>query len=61
MAPARFALDEVSARLWRQVQAELERAAIVLGIEGYARIDAFVLVYGERADALVIEAKSSLG
>ncbi|PXF44538.1 D-alanine--D-alanine ligase [Gracilariopsis chorda] len=62
VTPARFASDkETSARLSRQVQAELERAARVLGIEGYARIDAFVRVYGERAETVVIEANSLPG
>lgn len=62
VTPARFASDKkVRASLSLQVQAELERAARVLGIEGYARIDAFVRVYGEKAETLVIEANSLPG
>ncbi len=46
----------------RQVKSELERAARLLGIEGYCRIDAFVRVFpGNLAELLIIEVNSLPG
>lgn len=60
--PARFAEDEgLSKKLSRQVQKDLEKAAKVLGVEGYCRIDAFVRIRGESAETIIIEVNSLPG
>lgn len=46
----------------RQVKEDLEKAARILNIEGYCRIDAFVRVYSNsRAETLIIEVNSLPG
>lgn len=45
-----------------QVRADLEKAARVLGVSGYARIDAFVRIYKDgRAETLIIEVNALPG
>ncbi|HRX29942.1 MAG TPA: ATP-grasp domain-containing protein [Saprospiraceae bacterium] len=45
-----------------QVKSELEKAAKILGVEGYARIDAFVRIYEDlRAETIIIEVNSLPG
>lgn len=63
ITPARFSKDEAQARLLSgQVRSELEKAARILGIEGYARIDAFVRVHeGNKAETIIIEVNSLPG
>jgi D-alanine-D-alanine ligase len=60
ITPARFKPDY--AGIARQVKNDLERAARILNVQGYARIDAFVRVYeGNRAETIVIEVNSLPG
>lgn len=63
ITPARFAPDAQSYQIIaRQVKADLERAARILGVQGYARIDAFVRIYeGNRAETIIIEVNSLPG
>lgn len=60
LTPARFKPNyEVIAK---QVKADLERAARILNVQGYARIDAFVRVYeNNRAETIIIEVNSLPG
>ena len=63
ITPARYTAnpaehDEIST----QVRQELERVARILGVEGYARIDAFVKIYeNNRAETWIIEVNSLPG
>lgn len=63
ITPARFAADPAQyQRIADQVKATLERAARILGVEGYARIDAFVRIFEDgRAETLIIEVNSLPG
>lgn len=62
LTPARYAKNpEESKKISKTVTAELERAAKILGIEGYARIDAFVKIYDDRIDTYIIEVNSLPG
>ncbi len=63
ITPARYSpnkeeYDEIAS----QVKATLQEAAEILGIKGYARIDAFVRVHSDnRAETIIIEANSLPG
>ncbi|MEO5569307.1 MAG: D-alanine--D-alanine ligase [Bacteroidia bacterium] len=63
ITPARYSQDAIKNRIISdKVKAELEKAAIILNIEGYARIDAFVRIYNDdNADVLFIEVNSLPG
>ena len=63
ITPARFSNDPIAREIIsKQVRAELEKAARILNINGYTRIDAFVRVYEEnRAEVIFIEANSLPG
>ena len=63
ITPARFAVNGIShEHISTQVRKDLEKAAKVLGVSGYARIDAFVRVYADgRAETIVIEVNSLPG
>jgi len=63
ITPARFAGDPEGYRIVAsQVKAELERAARILDVQGYARIDAFVRIYpNNRAETIIIEVNSLPG
>ncbi|MBR9920738.1 MAG: D-alanine--D-alanine ligase [Bacteroidetes bacterium] len=63
ITPARFASDpDDYAYIARQVKNELERAAKLLDIRGYARIDAFVRIYEDlRAETIIVEINSLPG
>lgn len=62
ITPARFDRDlEKRQKISNQVRADLEKAAKILQIEGYARIDAFVRIKGDQAETIVIEANSLPG
>ncbi|HHJ50107.1 MAG TPA: D-alanine--D-alanine ligase [Phaeodactylibacter sp.] len=63
ITPARFADNPADYEyIARQVKDTLERAARLLGIEGYARIDAFVRIYPDkRAETVIIEVNSLPG
>ena len=63
ITPARYS-DQKSERetISAQVKAELGKAASVLGVSGYCRIDAFVRVFdGPRAEVIFIEVNSLPG
>ncbi len=63
ITPARFAVANFShEHISAQVRASLEKAARVLGVTGYARIDAFVRIYADgTAETIVIEVNSLPG
>ncbi len=63
ITPARYSQDPAERqRISDSVKAEFKRAAEVLNIEGYARIDAFVRIYkGGRVEVIFIEVNSLPG
>ncbi|MFN5459032.1 MAG: D-alanine--D-alanine ligase [Bacteroidota bacterium] len=63
ITPARYSVDKKERQvLSNQVKVELEKAARVLNVTGYCRIDAFVRVYeGPRAEVIFIEVNSLPG
>jgi UDP-N-acetylmuramate--alanine ligase len=63
ITPARFSPDASKyAYIAAQVKRDLERAARVLGVKGYARIDAFVRIFpDDRAETIIIEVNSLPG
>ena len=63
ITPARFAFGSVSyEHVAAQVRDTLGRAAAALGVEGYARIDAFVRAWADgRVETIVIEVNSLPG
>ncbi|MCB0595728.1 MAG: PASTA domain-containing protein, partial [Phaeodactylibacter sp.] len=60
VTPARFSSQpEEYQAITSQVKQQVERAARILNIQGYARIDAFVRVFSDNsAEAIIIEANS---
>jgi UDP-N-acetylmuramate--alanine ligase len=63
ITPARFAKnDEMRNLISTQVKAELEKAARLLNINGYARIDAFVRIFeNQKVEVIFIEVNSLPG
>ncbi len=63
ITPARYSKDKsLDKKVSDEVRKELEQAAVVLGIEGYARIDAFVRIYKSKpAEVIFIEVNSLPG
>ena len=63
ITPARYAADPAERqRISDEVKAVLRRVAEVLGVEGYARIDAFVRVRpGGAVEVIIIEVNSLPG
>ncbi|MCB0706527.1 MAG: D-alanine--D-alanine ligase [Saprospiraceae bacterium] len=63
ITPARFSSDPNDyAYIAQQVKKELERAAKILNIKGYARIDAFVRIFEDlRAETIIVEVNSLPG
>lgn len=63
ITPARFSRDSATnAAVSQQVREQLEKAAKVLHIEGYARIDAFVRIFDNgKAEVIFIEVNSLPG
>ncbi len=63
ITPARFANNTTDyTYIARQVKADLERAAKILNVRGYARIDAFVRIDKDRnAETIIIEVNSLPG
>ncbi len=63
ITPARFAKEpESNGNISRKVREELEKAARLLNIEGYCRIDAFVKIYpGNEVQVYFIEVNSLPG
>jgi UDP-N-acetylmuramate--alanine ligase len=63
ITPARLGRDRKAYReIAEQVKADIEKAARLLGVKGYARIDAFVRVFeGNRSETIIIEVNSLPG
>ena len=63
ITPARFSTDENGNKsISEQVRSTLEKAAYLLNIEGYARIDAFVRIFpGNKTETIFIEVNSLPG
>ncbi len=62
ITPARFATPNVNYEtISNQVRNDLEKTAKILGVEGYARIDAFVRINGKEAQTIIIEVNSLPG
>lgn len=63
ITPARFSKNELDYKaISEQVKADLERAARILKVKGYARIDAFVRIYdNNKAETIIIEVNSLPG
>lgn len=63
ITPARFDVNDISrnSEISAQVRAKLEQVAKILNIEGYARIDAFVKIYDDKVEILIIEVNSLPG
>ncbi len=63
ITPARFAKQKADyAFIAQKVKAEFERAARLLKVQGYARIDAFVRIYeNRRVETIIIEVNSLPG
>jgi len=63
ITPARYSLNKKEqAKISEHVKEELERAAKILGISGYCRIDAFVRIYKDaRSEVIFIEVNSLPG
>jgi len=63
ITPARFADNETDYHfIAQQVKADLGRAARILNIQGYARIDAFVRIFADRqVETIIIEVNSLPG
>lgn len=62
ITPARFGKTaEEYDWIASQVKKDFEKAARILNVEGYARIDAFVRVYDDRVETIIIEVNSLPG
>lgn len=63
ITPARFADNPTDYKMIaEQVKADLKRAAQILNVQGYARIDAFVRIFEDnRAETIIIEVNSLPG
>lgn len=63
ITPARFSNDQHEyKRISEEVKSTLQKAAELLGVEGYCRIDAFVRIYDDgRVETIIIEINSLPG
>ncbi|WP_421869214.1 D-alanine--D-alanine ligase family protein [Marinoscillum sp.] len=62
ITPARFGnTQEEYQRVAREVKATLEQTARVINVEGYCRIDAFVRIYKDHVETVIIEINSLPG
>jgi D-alanine-D-alanine ligase len=62
ITPARYHKDKaLRDKISEQVKKVLQKTAQVLDVEGYCRIDAFVRIYGERAEVIIVEINSLPG
>lgn len=63
ITPARFAEDDYAYRtIADQVKKDLEQAARILNVEGYARIDAFVRIFPDQSvETIIVEVNSLPG
>lgn len=62
ITPARFAKDRSrNESVSQKVRTELEKVARLLNVEGYCRIDAFVRIYPDKVETIIIEVNSLPG
>lgn len=62
ITPARYHKDKaLRDKISDQVKKVLQKTAQVLDVEGYCRIDAFVRIYGENAEVIIVEINSLPG
>ncbi|MGB3468457.1 MAG: hypothetical protein WBA74_24440 [Cyclobacteriaceae bacterium] len=62
ITPARFSDNPLrNQEVSREVRKELEKVARILNVEGYCRIDAFVRIYKDRVETIIIEINSLPG
>ena len=62
ITPARFGdSPEAYDRIAQEVKATLEKTARVINVEGYCRIDAFVRIFKDRVETVIIEINSLPG
>jgi D-alanine-D-alanine ligase len=62
ITPSRFSKDPLkNAAISEQVRETLKKTAEILQVEGYARIDAFVRIYPDRVETIIIEVNSLPG
>ncbi|MCX8079638.1 MAG: D-alanine--D-alanine ligase [Bacteroidia bacterium] len=62
ITPARYSPDPVLRQnISNQVKNVLQKTAEILDVEGYCRIDAFVRIYGSRAEVIIVEINSLPG
>lgn len=62
ITPARFAKDQAMYdKIASSVKATLEKTARLINVEGYCRIDAFVRIFPEKAETIIIEINSLPG
>ncbi|MEL7146469.1 MAG: D-alanine--D-alanine ligase [Bacteroidota bacterium] len=62
ITPARFSKDQQrNQQVSDKVRLELEKVARLLNVEGYCRIDAFVRIYPDKVETIIIEVNSLPG
>ncbi|UZR94294.1 D-alanine--D-alanine ligase family protein [Chondrinema litorale] len=62
ITPARFSKDKVfNNKISAEVRKTLKKTAEILNVQGYARIDAFVRIYPEKTETIIIEVNSLPG
>ena len=62
ITPARFSKNQQeNARISKAVRETLEKTAKILDVQGYARIDAFVRIYPDKVEPIIIEVNSLPG
>ncbi|MDW7694123.1 hypothetical protein R9C00_05160 [Flammeovirgaceae bacterium SG7u.111] len=62
ITPARFNSEALRNReVSAEVRSELEKVARILRVRGYARIDAFVRIYPDKVETVIIEINSLPG
>lgn len=62
ITPARFAQDPKEyQRIAKAVKRTLQKTAQIIGVEGYCRIDAFVRIYTDKIETVIIEINSLPG
>ena len=62
ITPARFSPNaSEQSKISASVRADLEKVARILNVEGYARIDAFVRIFKDKVETIIIEVNSLPG
>ena len=62
ITPARFSKDKAfNDKISADVRKTLQKTAEILNVQGYARIDAFVRIYPEKTETIIIEVNSLPG